>query len=91
LLEEWQVPALDIAGWVIDGEIALSAVLPTVGPTSRSPRGYLKLTARKWWLCSGATAHRENRRWYGACAVRRELDESGSHARLMALLSSPPM
>ena len=26
----WQVPALDIAGWAIDGEIALSAVLPTV-------------------------------------------------------------
>lgn len=26
----WQVPALDIAGWVIDGEIALSALLPTV-------------------------------------------------------------
>ena len=25
-----QVPALDIAGWAIDGEIALSAVLPTV-------------------------------------------------------------
>lgn len=26
----WQVPALDIAGWAIDGEIALSAVLPAV-------------------------------------------------------------
>jgi hypothetical protein len=26
----WQVPVLDIAGWAIDGEIALSAVLPTV-------------------------------------------------------------
>jgi hypothetical protein len=26
----WQVPALNIAGWAIDGEIALSAVLPTV-------------------------------------------------------------
>lgn len=26
----WQVPALDIAGWAIDGEIALSALLPTV-------------------------------------------------------------
>ena len=26
----WQVPALDIAGWAIDGEIALSTVLPTV-------------------------------------------------------------
>lgn len=26
----WQIPALDIAGWAIDGEIALSAVLPTV-------------------------------------------------------------
>lgn len=25
----WQVPALDIAGWAIDGEIALSALLPT--------------------------------------------------------------
>ena len=23
----WQVPALDIAGWAIDGEIALSAVI----------------------------------------------------------------
>jgi hypothetical protein len=26
----WQIPALDIAGWAIDGEIALSALLPTV-------------------------------------------------------------
>ena len=26
----WQVATLDIAGWAIDGEIALSAVLPTV-------------------------------------------------------------
>lgn len=26
----WQVPALDIAGWAIDGEISLSALLPTV-------------------------------------------------------------
>lgn len=26
----WQVAPLDIAGWAIDGEIALSAVLPTV-------------------------------------------------------------
>jgi hypothetical protein len=26
----WQVPALDIASWAIGGEIALSAVLPTV-------------------------------------------------------------
>ena len=28
--KDLQVPALDIAGWAIDGEIALSAVLPTV-------------------------------------------------------------
>ena len=26
----WQVPSLDIASWVIEGEIAPSAVLPTV-------------------------------------------------------------
>ena len=31
----WQVPALDIAGWAIDGEIALSAVLPTVETTDK--------------------------------------------------------
>lgn len=31
----WQVTPLDIAGWAIDGEIALSAVLPTVETTDK--------------------------------------------------------
>jgi len=31
----WQVTPLDIAGWAIDGEISLSAVLPTVDTTDK--------------------------------------------------------
>ena len=31
----WQVPALDITGWAIDGEIALSALLPTIDTTDK--------------------------------------------------------
>src|SRR5581483_7657417 len=31
----WQVTSLDIAGWAIDGEISLSAVLPTIDTTDK--------------------------------------------------------
>ena len=31
----WQVTPMEIAGWAIDGEIALSAVLPTIDTTDK--------------------------------------------------------
>jgi hypothetical protein len=75
----WQIPALGIAGWTIDGKIALSAVLPTVYTADKQiASGIRGSTAPMWWRCPGATARGASQRWSDARAVRRNPNVNGS-------------
>ncbi len=71
-----------IVGWTFDGEIALSALLPTVETADKqiASGGSSRSMAQPWWLYSSATAHRESPRWLNASADQRNPIGNGSRA-----------
>jgi hypothetical protein len=68
----WQVTPLDIAGWAIDGQISLSAVMPTVETADKQvASGIVEIDGADVVAPSGATARRASPRRSGASADRR--------------------
>ena len=82
----WQIPAFYIAGWVIDDEIARSAVLPTIETVKKQiVSGIVDIGGADVVPLFGATALRASRRWCDVSAVGRNRSGSASRALLFAV------
>lgn len=80
----WQVPAFDIAGCAIDGEIALSAVLPAVETADKQiASGIVEIDGAGVVALFRRDGASRKPRWSAASAARRNLNGNGSRGRSM--------